>query len=253
MLNLFYYLIIALGINILLFIPAFIFKTDKLTDLSYSLSFIILTIIATLFNPFSSINLILTIMVIIWALRLGIFLFIRIKKMKKDKKFDNMRNSFGKFLGFWLLQGLTVWIILIPTLLFINNQNKYIYLAGIVIWLLGLIIETIADIQKFKFKQDKKNKEKFINIGIWKYSRHPNYFGEILCWAGIYVCVFLSFNTLNQLLTLVSPLFIIVLLLFVTGLPPLEKYADKKWGKTKEYQKYKKQTSILIPWFIKKN
>jgi steroid 5-alpha reductase family enzyme len=252
MLNLFHYLLIALGINILMFIPAFRFKTDKLTDLSYSLTFIVLTIIAVILSKFTILKLIVSMMIIAWGLRLGIFLFIRIKKMKRDKRFDGMRESFFRFLKFWVLQGLAVWIILIPAFFFINSNLTEVMWIGFIIWVLGLIIESMADFQKYNFKQDKKNKDRFIQSGIWKYSRHPNYFGEILCWVGIYIFVFTSLTPLQKILSLASPLFIIILLLFVTGLPQLEKYADKKWGKQKDYQEYKRKTSILIPWTPKK-
>ena len=252
MIDIFFYLAIALGINILMFIPAFIFKTDKLTDISYALSFIILIIISLLNNPFSALNLAVALMVTIWGVRLGGFLFIRIRKIKKDNRFDGMRESFTKFLKFWLLQGLTVWIILIPSLLSMSSEVQIVFLIGFVIWLIGLIIESTADIQKYIFKQNKKNKDKFISSGVWKYSRHPNYFGEMLCWIGIYLTVFFSLSPIEKILGLASPLFIIILLLFFTGLPPLEKYADKKWGKTKEYKNYKKRTSILIPWIPKR-
>lgn len=234
-------LLFAIGFNILMFIPAFLFKTDKLTDLSYSLTFIGLIIYIFLSKPYSVGSLLLLFMVLIWALRLGSFLFIRIHKQKKDDRFDIMRNSFFKFLGFWLLQGFTVWVVLIPATLF---NNKY-YSIGLIIWLLGLIIESFADAQKFSFKKNPKNNGKFIQIGLWKYSRHPNYFGEILCWIGVYIF------TGVWLWGLISPLYIFVLLIFVSGIPLLEKKADKTWGKNKSYKKYKKETSILIPWVKK--
>lgn len=234
-------LIFALGFNILMFIPAFIFKTDKLTDLSYSITFIGLILYVFFSRAYSIGSLILLIAVLIWAIRLGGFLFIRIRKQKKDDRFDTMRNSFFKFLGFWLLQGITVWIVLIPAILFEGNY----YVAGLAIWFIGLLIESFADAQKFAFKKNVKNKSEFIQSGLWKYSRHPNYFGEILCWIGIYVFAGV------WLWGLISPLYIILLLLFVSGIPLLEKKADKKWGKDKDYQKYKKETSILIPWFKK--
>lgn len=252
MLNIFHHLIIALGINILMFIAAFKFKTDKLTDLSYSLTFIILIVIALILSEFTVLKLILSLMIISWGLRLGIFLFIRIRKMKRDKRFDGMRESFFRFLKFWVLQGLAVWVILIPALFFINSDMGEVFWAGFFIWALGLIIESAADLQKYKFKQNRKNKDKFIQSGLWKYSRHPNYLGEMLCWIGVYLFVFVSFSTSQKIIGLVSPLFIICLLLFVTGLPPLERYADKKWGKQREYLAYKRKTSILIPWFPKR-
>lgn len=252
MLDLLHYLLIALGINILLFIPAFKFKTDKLTDLSYSLTFIILTVIAITLTQITFQKLILSLLIITWGLRLGIFLFIRIGKMKKDQRFDGVRESFFKFFKFWFLQGLAVWVILLPTLFFINSDGKEVLWIGLFIWVLGLLIESIADLQKYKFKQNKSNQDKFIQTGLWRYSRHPNYFGEMLCWIGVYLFVFSSLTNMQRILALASPLFIIVLLLFITGLPPLEKYADKKFGRTKEYIEYKRKTSILLPWIPKR-
>jgi steroid 5-alpha reductase family enzyme len=252
MFELAYYLMAALGINLVMFIPGYLFKTDKLTDLSYALTFIILTLFSLMLNEISTFKLILSAMILIWALRLGIFLFIRIRRIKYDKRFDGIRESFSKFLRFWVLQGLAVWIILIPTFFFMNSTSKYVSWIGFIIWILGLAIESIADIQKYIFSQHRKNKDKFINIGLWKYSRHPNYFGEILCWAGIYLFTFFSLSTFQQIIALASPLFIIILLLFVTGLPPLEKSADSKWGKQQDYREYKRKTSILILWIPKR-
>jgi steroid 5-alpha reductase family enzyme len=252
MIELLYYLMVALGINLLMFIPGYLFKTDKLTDLSYSLTFIILTLTSLILSKISALKIILSGMILIWALRLGIFLFIRIRKIKYDKRFDGVRESFSKFLKFWVLQGIAVWIILIPTFFFMNSTSYSIVWFGFIIWALGLAIESIADIQKYKFNQNKKNKDKFINTGLWKYSRHPNYFGEILCCFGIYVFTSFSFSTFQQIIGLASPLFIMILLLFVTGLPPLERSADNKWGKQQDYKEYKRKTNILIPWIPKK-
>lgn len=252
MIELFYYLIVALGINLIMFIPGYLFKTDKLTDLSYALTFIILTLASLILSEISALKIILFAMILIWGLRLGIFLYIRIRKIKYDKRFDGIRESFSKFLRFWVLQGLAVWVILIPTLYFMNSDSNSVYWIGLIIWAFGLTIESIADIQKFSFSQNTKNKDKFINIGLWKYSRHPNYFGEILCWVGIYFFVFSSLADLQKIIALASPVFIIILLLFVTGLPPLEKSADNKWGKQQDYKEYKRTTSILIPWIPKR-
>jgi len=232
----------AIGFNILMFLPAFIFKTDKLTDMSYSLTFIFLATYLFISKPSSLGMTLLFLMVLIWALRLGIFLFIRIHKQKKDDRFDSMRNSFFKFLRFWLLQGFAAWIIILPLILF---QEKF-YVIGLIIWLIGLIIESVADYQKYSFKNKATNKNKYINTGLWAYSRHPNYFGEMLCWIGLFV-----FSG-TWLLGILSPLFIIILLLFVSGIPLLEKKADEKWGHLDSYKKYKKETSLLIPWFKKK-
>jgi len=242
-------LILVISLQLLLFIPAFIFKTDKLTDLSYALSFIILAVLSLFLNPVFWPKLILLTMIIIWGLRLGIFLFIRIQKIKKDRRFDGIRENFFKFLSFWLLQGASVWVIMLASLLYFNlkqvNFNFY-SLAGIIIWITGLMIETIADLQKYKFSQKTKNQGKWISTGLWKYSRHPNYFGEILHWLGVYIFTLSSLGGLNIYLALISPLFISILLLFVSGVPKLEKYANDKWGRDLKYQKYKKETSLLI-------
>lgn len=250
MLNIFYYLLISVGINLILFIPAFSFKTDKLTDLSYSLSFIVLVVIALSLGSLSALHIVLALMVIAWGLRLGLFLFVRIKNMKKDKRFDGIRESFPKFFQFWVLQGISVWVILVPAFMAVNSGLSNVFWFGLAIWAIGIITESVADIQKYKFKQRSKNE--FIKTGLWKYSRHPNYFGEILCWIGIYLFVVPSLSTLKQVLALVSPLFITVLLLFVTGIPQVEKHAIKKYGNRKDYQNYRRRTSILIPWPPKK-
>jgi steroid 5-alpha reductase family enzyme len=251
--NLLYYLFIAIAFNLLMFLFAYKFRTDKLTDLSYALTFIFLALLGFLIKDFSKIKFILLLMLLLWALRLGIFLFIRIKKIKKDRRFDGIRENFFRFFQFWLLQGITVWVILLPSLIFFNSEIKVSILSwlGLSIWFIGLTIETISDLQKYQF--NKHNKEdKWISTGLWKYSRHPNYFGEILCWIGVYLFTFNSLTSIQRIFALTSPIFITILLLFVTGIPKLEKYANKKWGKLKEYKEYKRKTSILIPWFSKK-
>jgi len=237
-------LLLSLAINIIMFIPAFILKTDKLTDISYSLSFIILTLIIFLTN-INFTNMILFLLITLWGVRLGTYLLIRINKIKKDKRFDGMREKFFNFLGFWLLQGFTVWVVLIPTLLVLTKQVTFSYLSliGLVIFIKGLLIESFADYQKFtNYKKDK-----WIDIGLWKYSRHPNYFGEILVWIGIYLYTLPYLIGYEKLIGLISPIFITILLLFVSGVPKLEKVNNKKFGKLKEYQEYKKRTGLLIP------
>jgi steroid 5-alpha reductase family enzyme len=236
-----------------MFLFAYKFKTDKLTDLSYALTFIFLIALSFLTNDFLKFKLILFLMILLWAFRLGIFLFIRIRKIKKDRRFDGIRENFFKFFGFWFFQGISVWIILLPSLMFFISKGKMSIFSwiGFAIWFIGLTIETFSDLQKYQFNKS-NNKDKWISTGLWKYSRHPNYFGEILCWTGIYLFCFSSLTLIQRLFALSSPIFITILLVFVTGLPKLEKYADNKWGKLKEYKEYKIKTSILIPWFQKR-
>lgn len=231
-----------------MFIPAYIFKTDKLTDLSYALTFIFLIFIAFFLSPFSFEHIIVASMIVLRGLRLWWFLFMRIRRIKYDKRFDGIRESFPKFFKFWILQWLTVWIILIPALVFIQSTTHDVFLLGGIVWLIWLLVESIGDWQKYIFTQNSNHKGQFIQSWLRKYSRHPNYFGEILCRIGIYIFVLPSLSLRAGIFGLISPIFIIFLLVFVTGLPPLEKQADIKWGKMKEYIYYKKNTSILIPW-----
>lgn len=251
-----YALAFSLFFNLTMFLIAYKQGTDKLTDISYALTFVALAIFGMLnSSDFSTSKWIVFFMVLLWALRIGSYLFMRIRKTGKDKRFDEMRGSFKKFLSFWTLQAVTVWVVMLGALIFILEGTGPIFgfaFVGFVIWICGLIIETIADIQKFKFMNIKTNKNKWIDYGLWKYSRHPNYFGEILVWFGIYVFVVSGLEGTNQYIAMVSPLFITFLLLFVSGVPLLEKSADERWGKDKKYQKYKKSNSIIIPYPPKK-
>ena len=248
-----YYLIIALAFNLIMLLFAYKFKTDKLTDLSYALTFVFIIALGFFLGSYSNLKLILLIMILFWAFRLGIFLFIRIRKIKKDRRFDGIRENFLKFFGFWFFQGIAVWIILLPSLMFLSSAGKISIFSwiGFAIWFIGITLETFSDLQKYQFNNNNK-KDKWVSTGLWRYSRHPNYFGEILCWLGIYLFSFSSLTDIQKILAFNSPIFIVILLIFITGLPKLEKYADKKWGKIKEYKEYKRKTSILIPWFPKR-
>jgi steroid 5-alpha reductase family enzyme len=249
-------LFISFIIQILFFIYAALFKTDKVTDLSYGLTFIIIALFSLLTNKtYFSYQILSVAMILIWGLRLSTYLFIRILKTKKDKRFDGIREDFFKFAKFWFFQAIAVWIISLPSS-YINSLNIDIQLntlmfLGLIVWLVGIITETTADIQKFKFKNDPKNKDKWIQSGVWKYSRHPNYFGEMLCWWGIFIFTIPLQNGASHL-TIIGPIFITYILLFVTGVPTLEKKYDKRYINNPDYKKYKKETSIIIPLPIKK-
>ena len=238
-----------------MFIPAYMWKTDKLTDISYAVTFALLAVIGLIIGGISIPSIILVSAILIWSIRLGGYLLRRIHKIGRDTRFDEMRKSFWRFGRFWILQGFTVWVVLIPSMLFLIKSPTelpwYAY-TGLFIWACGLIIEAIADMQKFRFINDIKNKGKWLDIGIWKYSRHPNYFGEITLWFGLYIFVFGNLSTTEAIIGIIGPLYIALLILFVSGVPLLEKRAEKKWGNNFEYRKYKQRTSVLIPWFKKK-
>lgn len=244
------YLALAIGINVAMFVPAFLFKTDRLTDISYALTFMVLAGLAFQNSSITNAHFVLLVAVSVWALRLGSFLLIRIWKTKRDKRFDDKRNSFVKFLAFWLLQGFSVFVILIPSLLVFENQNARIAdlsYFGLAIFIIGLLLESTADIEKYRFNSNPRNKGKWIATGVWRYSRHPNYLGEMLVWIGIYIFAVPMLPINAVLLGLISPLYIITLLLFISGIPLLEKSADARWGKDKNYQEYKRKTPVLVP------
>ena len=242
-------LVVSLAINLSMFLVAFWRQSDKLTDISYAATFATIAIWGFAVSEGSLYHIVLLAMVLLWATRLGGFLLYRVIKSGKDARFDGMREDFFKFGRFWLAQAITVWVVMIPSVFAFEASSDVggFQIAAIVVWLIGLLCESTADFQKLAFSKNPKNKDKWIATGIWKYSRHPNYFGEILVWTGIYLYALGSLSSLQAIIGLVSPFFIITLLLFVSGIPILEKSADKRWGKLAAYREYKRRTSILIP------
>ena len=242
--------LVASGINVVMFVPAYFLRTDKLTDISYAVTFVVVSAIGIWLGGYSFPSLVVFLMVSFWAIRLGGYLLIRIKKIKRDKRFDGMRESFWRFSRFWLLQGLTVWAVLLPSILFFQNslvEISVVAYIGVVVWFVGLFIETVADAQKYRFINNAENKGRWIDTGLWKYSRHPNYFGEILVWIGIYIYTLFGLSFSQAIIGIISPVYIVLLLLFASGIPLLEKVAEKRWGSDSEYQKYKRTTSVLVP------
>lgn len=255
-------MLIVLGVifflQLIFFIYAVINKTDKVTDLSYGLTFVIASILSySLVYQYSSIfKLLLVLLVVVWGLRLAIFLFVRVVRTKKDKRFDGIREKPLKFASFWLLQAIFVFVILLPTTytLLLNRDTSLGWFSyiGLLIAILGIAIESIADVQKFVFKNVAENKNRWISTGLWKYSRHPNYLGEILMWVGVYIYVLPYLNDFS-LLTIVSPIYISVLLLFVSGIPKLEKEYKERYKGNSEYDKYVRSTGRLLPKIFLKN
>jgi len=237
----------------LLFIPAFIFKTEKFYDLTGSLSYItvILYVLISSNDGTSNFgNIILSSLIIIWTLRLGTFLFLRIKKAGEDKRFREIKKSFSWFFMAFTVSGMWVSICALCALTGISKGielNNITYI-GIILFIIGFTLEIIADTQKTNFRKIKNNRDKFITTGIWKYSRHPNYLGEIILWIGVAIISYSSLE-INQLFTLVSPVFTYLLLVYVSGINLLEKSGQKKWGSLNEYKEYKRKTPRLF-WFI---
>jgi len=242
---------LAFLIQWLAFIPAYLLQTEIFFDLTGSITYISVTIIAALLSPIvDGRTILLLALVVIWAARLGTFLFRRIHRAGKDARFDKIKPSFIRFLNLWTLQGLWVTFTLAAALAAITTTTRkelgLFALIGFLIWVFGFAVEVAADTQKSRFRADPENKGKFIHTGLWAWSRHPNYFGEIVLWIGVAV-VALPVLRGWQWVTLISPVFVILLLTRVSGVPMLEKRADEEWGDQEDYQAYKERTPVLIP------
>ena len=241
-------------IHWIFFLPSFFAKTEKFYDITGTVAYFVMTGLAVYIASESSaqslLSKIIAAMVLVWALRLGLFLLVRVFTVGEDNRFSEAKKSFFKFLMFFSISGLWVFLTTANALtLILNNpdMNGDLFLGiGGMIWVIGFLFEVIADEQKRRFRKKGSNRGQFITTGLWSISRHPNYFGEILIWIGMAV---ISFPVLSgwQYATLISPLFVILLLTKVSGINLLEESADKKWGNLDEYQTYKANTAALIP------
>ncbi|MFL2747265.1 MAG: DUF1295 domain-containing protein [Gammaproteobacteria bacterium] len=241
----------------LVFIPSYIFQTEHYFDLTGSLTYISVTLLAILFTIDITLrDILLALLVWIWAFRLGSFLFVRVKKAGSDGRFDLMKKDFWWFLMTWTIQGLWVFLTLAMALAAITSELKLpidiFAVIGVLIWIIGFSIEVIADQQKTDFKDNPANENSFITEGLWSWSRHPNYFGEMVLWIGISV-IALPVLVGWQLVALISPIFIIFLLTRISGINLLEARGLKKWKDDPAYLDYLNRTSILIPFPPKKD
>ena len=240
----------------LIFIPSYIYQTEHYFDLIGSISYISIVLFTFLaLNNLDVRSILIGLLIFVWAVRLGSFLFIRVKRDGKDNRFTVMKTKFWWFLFTWTIGGLWVFITMAAGLAAMTSAKVvplgWFALIGIFLWLEGFLVEVVADHQKTRFRSKKENQGRFINEGLWSFSRHPNYYGEITLWLGI---AFIAFPVLQgwQLLTLISPIFVYILLTRISGVTMLERRADKKWGDDPEYQLYKETTSSLIPMFKRK-
>lgn len=247
---------IAIVIQWVVFIPAFAFQTEKYYDLTGSITYVTLTA-ATLgyrlgySNRDASLNvrqIVSSAMAIVWALRLGSFLVKRIHRAGKDGRFDAVKPNFAAFLAAWTIQGLWVFLTLLSVLVInttvVDRALVWTDAVGWAVWCVGFGIEIVADEQKTAFNNLKTGK--WVEVGLWRFSRHPNYFGEIVLWLGQFI-VGCSVYQGGQWIAAMSPLFVAFLLIKVTGIPMLEQRADEKWGTDEDYQRYKKVVSVLVP------
>jgi len=244
-------LIVAVLVQILFFIPSFIFKTEKYYDLVGSLTYVT-TISLAYFSvdDKTTIDSIIYFYVMIWASRLGIYLFRRVRKDGKDVRFEKAKMHFFWFLQYWMGQALWVSLTACAAIIAILSPEEdtlpLLAMAGMALWLTGFTIESISDYQKRVFREENNPTEAFIHTGLWARSRHPNYFGEITLWTGIAV---IALNTLTgvEYITLISPVFVYILLTRMSGVNLLERIADERYGHLEEYQRYKRNTPVLVP------
>jgi steroid 5-alpha reductase family enzyme len=241
---------IALAVNGAFFAVAATRKTDLVTDLSYSLTFALLAVALLFTGAQETVQLVASLLVVVWAMRLGAYLFRRILRMKVDHRFDEMRDKPLRFAGFWLMQAIAVAVIMLPVTYLLDRGDPPRLgpwaIAGAALWLAGLVIESIADAQKSAFRAEPENRGRFIASGLWRHSRHPNYFGEILVWWGLFVYT-VPFLGGAACAVVAGPVSITALLLFVSGIPPLERSSDDTYGDDPAYREYKRRTSILVP------
>ena len=241
----------AFGIQWLAFIPARLFQTERFYDLTGSITYIAVTLAAiSAATAPSGVQWLIAIMIFLWAGRLGSFLFRRIHAAGGDQRFDHIKISSSRFFVAWTLQGAWVVMTSCAALTAILSAEPTavgaIYVIGAVMWGAGFVVEVVADQQKSRFRADPANYGRFINVGLWARSRHPNYFGEILLWAGIAVMA-IPYLSGTQWVVMLSPLFVYALLTRVSGIPTLARRGQELWGDDPAYQSYVASTPRLLP------
>ena len=241
--------VLAFAIQWLAFVPAFLGQTEHYFDLTGSGTYILLALFG-LWVGGDARSLLLMILITLWAGRLGSFLFSRVRQTGGDGRFDSIKPDFMQFFMTWTLQGLWVFLTMSPALAAMTATESrslgIVAIAGTLLWLAGFLIEVIADRQKQAFRRVEANRGRFISSGLWAWSQHPNYFGEILLWCGITLVALPVFSGW-QWLTLISPVFVYVLLTKISGIRMLDARARRLWGNDDEYQAYRQRTSTLIP------
>ncbi len=234
------------------FIPAYMFQTEKFFDLTGSITYSSVFIYCIYLTTSGDLNwgsLVISILVIIWAGRLGTFLFTRIAKDGEDKRFRTIKPDIAQFFMTWTLQGMWVSLCSLCAITGIASETgiivNNIFYIGLVMFIGGFAIEIVADQQKSAFRAIPENRNKYITSGLWSRSRHPNYFGEITLWTGVAVMSFSSLSGIEYL-TLISPIFTYLLLVKISGVRMLEGRGQKTWGNDEDYIAYIKNTPMVM-------
>lgn len=242
---------LAFVINWAVFVPSNAARTEHYFDLTGSATYITVVVVAALLaDDLDARGVMVASMVVVWALRLGSFLFRRVKRDGRDGRFDRIKLDPLRFFLTWTLQGLWVLLTLACALAIITGAEREPFgafaVVGGVVWAVGFGFEVVADRQKSAFRSDPANAGRFITTGVWSWSRHPNYFGEIVLWSGIAI-IALPVLSGWRWVALVSPVFVALLLIRISGIPALERRGAKRWGDDPSYRAYVDATPVLVP------
>lgn len=242
---------LAFAVNWAVFVPSNAARTEHYFDLTGSATYITVSVVAALLaDDLDTRGVVVTVMVIVWALRLGTFLFRRVRRDGRDGRFDRIKLDPLRFFQTWTLQGLWVLLTIACALAIVTGVERESFgafaVVGTVVWVAGFVLEVVADQQKSAFRKDTANAGCFIASGVWRWSRHPNYFGEIVLWTGIAI---MALPVLSgwRWAALVSPVFVAILLIRVSGIPALERRGATRWGDDPAYLEYVRTTSVLVP------
>lgn len=240
----------------LIFIIAVLMKNNGIVDIAWGTGFALTALFNFFYQPgFTIRQIIVTVLIVFWGTRLSFYIFNRNKNKPEDFRYANWRKKWGKFwlirtyFDVFMVQGFFMFVIVSPVFILHNDSGRIglgiLEIIGILIWIIGFLFQSVGDYQMKKFKQSIDNKGKIITSGLWQYTRHPNYFGESAMWWGIFLIIL---RIENGVWGIISPVVITFLLLFVSGVPLLE----KKYKDNPQFQEYAKRTSMFIPWFPKK-
>ena len=253
----YYCIAISYVIHWIIFIPSYLQKTEKFYDFTGMIAYLSIIGFALyqkkqILGTIDFDSMLIGILISVWTLRLGIFLFYRVFKVGEDDRFEAVKTSASRFFIWFTVSGLWVSLTSIAAINIlttkIDHNNYYFVYLGALVWLFGFLFEVISDYQKMKFKNIPENKNKFIDTGLWSLSRHPNYFGEIILWIGIFIITLPSISGIDYI-TIISPIFVYFLLNKISGINLLEIKAQKRWGKLESYKAYRSKTPQLIPKF----
>ena len=237
------------------FILALVKKDNSIVDVAWGIGFILVALLNFfLDSTFTFRSVLVTGLVIVWGTRLAVHIYLRNRGKGEDFRYAQWRKDWGKavvwrsFFQIFMLQGFLLLIISCPIMLV--NQSEAggltaLDIAGVAVWLIGFLFEALGDYQLRAFKKKPENKGKIMSQGLWRYTRHPNYFGEVSCWWGIFL---IALSIEKGWTAVISPLVITFLLLRVSGVTMLE----KKYAGNEEFLEYARRTSPFIPWFPKK-